>query len=361
MNAATDQSDPGLDDRLGALVASAAPPGAGLPHDRAAELSLMVARQVVGADRGTRSRLRATRRRQRAAAIAATVAVVFVPTGAWAAQHFLAQTGEFGSAQAGGLQDSSEFINMCARDFAKYVATLAPTDLPAPPDHDWAEYVRRVATAEVKGAGCGTTPEGAEQATSLRLSIVSMATSDWGCSLVRANRASDTRREQVARKAMNQRNVEATRLAPDQRGRLSARHVPREQPSIRLHRVPEVTPAERRLEAIAIAHGRVVLSYLVRRTTPAEEAADVYQEVLTTAWRKIHAVPDDQDHALAWLLAVARRPGQPPPVERPSARAPRIGWPPSWPGRRLPEVSRPQRSMRSGRGSRRWGTTTGRS
>lgn len=68
-----------------------------------------------------------------------------------------------------------------------------------------------------------------------------------------------------------------------------------------------MTPAERRLEAIAVAHGRVILSYLARRTTPAEEAADVYQEVLTTAWRKIHAVPDDEDHALAWLLAVARR------------------------------------------------------
>lgn len=68
-----------------------------------------------------------------------------------------------------------------------------------------------------------------------------------------------------------------------------------------------MTPAEERFEAIAIAHGRMVLGYLARRTTPAEEAADVYQEVLTTAWRKIHVVPDDRDHALAWLLAVARR------------------------------------------------------
>ena len=47
-----------------------------------------------------------------------------------------------------------------------------------------------------------------------------------------------------------------------------------------------MTPAEERFEAIAIAHGRMVLGYLARRTTPAEEAADVYQEVLTTAWRK---------------------------------------------------------------------------
>ena len=68
-----------------------------------------------------------------------------------------------------------------------------------------------------------------------------------------------------------------------------------------------MTPAERRLEALAVTHGRRVLTYLARRTTPAEEAADVYQEVLTTAWRKIHQVPEDDEHALAWLLAVARR------------------------------------------------------
>jgi RNA polymerase sigma-70 factor (ECF subfamily) len=68
-----------------------------------------------------------------------------------------------------------------------------------------------------------------------------------------------------------------------------------------------MTPAEERYEAIAIAHGHVILAYLARRTAPDEDASDVYQEVLTTAWRKIHVVPDDSDHALAWLLTVARR------------------------------------------------------
>lgn len=173
----------------------------------------MLAREVVGADRGVQGRVRAFSRRHKAAAIAATAAIVCVPTGAWAAEHFLAQTGRFGSAQS-GEQDNSELINMCARDFAKYVGTLAPTDLPAPPQHSWGEYAGRVAEAEVKGAECGTTPEATQQATSLRLSIVSLATSDWGCSLVWANRASDTTREQVARTAMNQLNAEVTRLAP---------------------------------------------------------------------------------------------------------------------------------------------------
>ena len=214
MNEVTDESVPELDDRLGGLLAATAPSGTTLTHDRAAELSLMLARQVVGADRGIQGRVRALRRRQKAAAIAATAAIVFVPTGAWAAQHFLAQTGRFGSAQS-GLQDSSELINTCARDFAQYVATLAPTDLPAPPQRTWSEYAGRVAAAEVRSAGCGTTPEGTQQATSLRLSIVSMAASDWGCSLVRADRDSDSTREQAARRAMNRLNAEARRLAPD--------------------------------------------------------------------------------------------------------------------------------------------------
>jgi hypothetical protein len=153
-------------------------------------------------------------RRRKAAAIAATAAIVFVPTGAWAAQHFLAQTGRFGSPQP-GLQDDSELINTCAQDFAAYVTTLAPTGLPAPPDHSWPEYAERVAAAEVTGAACDTTAEGTQQETSLRLSIVVLATSDWGCSLVWANRESDATGEHAARQAMNELNAEAKRLAPD--------------------------------------------------------------------------------------------------------------------------------------------------
>ena len=68
-----------------------------------------------------------------------------------------------------------------------------------------------------------------------------------------------------------------------------------------------MTPAERRFEALVAAHGPRVLAYLTRRTTPVEDAADVYQEALTTAWRKVHDAPGDPDHAIAWLLAIARR------------------------------------------------------
>jgi RNA polymerase sigma factor (sigma-70 family) len=68
-----------------------------------------------------------------------------------------------------------------------------------------------------------------------------------------------------------------------------------------------MTPAERRFEALATGCGPRVLAYLARRTTPREDAADVYQEVLTTTWRKVHHAPVPDDEALAWMLAIARR------------------------------------------------------
>jgi DNA-directed RNA polymerase specialized sigma24 family protein len=68
-----------------------------------------------------------------------------------------------------------------------------------------------------------------------------------------------------------------------------------------------MTPAERRFEALATGCGPRVLAYLARRTTPREDAADVYQEVLTTTWRKVHHAPEPDDEALAWMLAIARR------------------------------------------------------
>lgn len=67
------------------------------------------------------------------------------------------------------------------------------------------------------------------------------------------------------------------------------------------------TPDQHRLEELARAHGQRVLGYLTRRCEVREDAADVWQQVLTTAWRKIYAVPSDEEAALGWLIAVARR------------------------------------------------------
>lgn len=68
-----------------------------------------------------------------------------------------------------------------------------------------------------------------------------------------------------------------------------------------------MTPAELQFEALIDHCGTRVLGYLTRRTTPVEDAADVYQEALTTAWRKVHDAPDDPEHQVAWVLAIARR------------------------------------------------------
>lgn len=48
-----------------------------------------------------------------------------------------------------------------------------------------------------------------------------------------------------------------------------------------------------------------LLRYLVRRTSDAEEAADLLAETFATAWRKLEAIPAG-DQARLWLFGVAR-------------------------------------------------------
>lgn len=62
-----------------------------------------------------------------------------------------------------------------------------------------------------------------------------------------------------------------------------------------------------RLEYLAVTTGPRVLSYLARRIPIAADAADVYQEVLLVAWRRIDRVPADDNEALAWMFGTARR------------------------------------------------------
>jgi RNA polymerase sigma factor (sigma-70 family) len=68
-----------------------------------------------------------------------------------------------------------------------------------------------------------------------------------------------------------------------------------------------VNADERRLEQLAETHGPRVLSYLARRSGDQADTADVFQAVLVTAWRRISDVPGDDQAALGWLLATARR------------------------------------------------------
>jgi RNA polymerase sigma-70 factor (ECF subfamily) len=64
---------------------------------------------------------------------------------------------------------------------------------------------------------------------------------------------------------------------------------------------------ERRLEQLAETHSSRVLAYLARRTVNPADAADVFQAVLETTWRRLRDVPADDQAALAWLLGTARR------------------------------------------------------
>jgi hypothetical protein len=183
-------TDPATD-AVGTLLTMVAPPPPVEPAllDR---LSADLAREVVAADRGLQGRVRRVRRRHRVAVATAAAAVVLVPSGAWAAQHFLAQTGQHGDAARNpGLQDSSELIDSCAADFADYVATLAPADLPTAPGHSWREYAGRSARQWVGPGGCAPLQQGLVQDSTLRLDLLAAASGDWGCTLVWADRDGD--------------------------------------------------------------------------------------------------------------------------------------------------------------------------
>ncbi|OKJ15779.1 RNA polymerase sigma factor [Kitasatospora sp. CB01950] len=67
-------------------------------------------------------------------------------------------------------------------------------------------------------------------------------------------------------------------------------------------------PQERHrwLEDLYEAHADRVMGYLLHRADR-ETAQEIVSETFLLAWRKQHAVPDDADDALPWLLAAARR------------------------------------------------------
>lgn len=202
-------------DELGTLLTASAPPAP--DHAATTALSATLAREVVAADRGLQGRIRGLRRRHKVATAVTAAAIVLVPTGAFAAQHFLAQTGTYGNpASAPGLVDGSEYINACAKDFAAYVATLAPTDVPAPPGHRWADYAQQQARQYTSDGTCSPGVTGTVQETSLRVGMLSSASGDWGCSLVWADQDHDRTAATRARQVMVKLDSEARRLSPQE-------------------------------------------------------------------------------------------------------------------------------------------------
>lgn len=67
-----------------------------------------------------------------------------------------------------------------------------------------------------------------------------------------------------------------------------------------------MTPDER-FDHLARTVGPDVLAYLARRVQPREDAADVFQQVLLTTWRRLRVVPADERAAFGWMLGTARK------------------------------------------------------
>lgn len=61
-----------------------------------------------------------------------------------------------------------------------------------------------------------------------------------------------------------------------------------------------------RFERIAELHGDRLMGYLLRRVTT-DDAPDVAAQTLLVAWRRVHVMPTEDEQALWWLLAIARR------------------------------------------------------
>jgi RNA polymerase sigma factor (sigma-70 family) len=66
-----------------------------------------------------------------------------------------------------------------------------------------------------------------------------------------------------------------------------------------------VRDSEELLRRLYVLHGRPILAYALRRTSSAEDAADVVAETFLVAWRRLESIPSDD--ALPWLYGVARR------------------------------------------------------
>ena len=65
-------------------------------------------------------------------------------------------------------------------------------------------------------------------------------------------------------------------------------------------------PREDRMRHLFEAWRSPLLAYALRRTSGAEEAADIVAETFAVAWRRIADIPDD-DREVLWLFATTRR------------------------------------------------------
>jgi hypothetical protein len=120
-------------------------------------------------------------------------AAVVIPTAAAAAAvvHFRAETGQYG--KPGYTEnDTSEYIDMCASDIRRYVATLEPTGRPLPPGVTWDQVAARYVDDEDQCPPFGPGVE--EQVTGIRTGLIYSSTcywQRWALSAPRASAAAD--------------------------------------------------------------------------------------------------------------------------------------------------------------------------
>lgn len=167
------------------------------------DLSAALAREVVDADRRTKGRRLGVLRRHKWAT-AAIAALVVVPTSAYAASRFLAQTGTYDVGITTGKEDS-EFIDLCAPDVGAYLASKeAPTD-PLPAGSSWATVVGVIA-AELRSVSPNACPPNGpgllEAAVGLRGTLYFYGQREWACDAIAADKRGDAAAVKAAGKGM---------------------------------------------------------------------------------------------------------------------------------------------------------------
>ncbi|GAA1624673.1 hypothetical protein [Leucobacter chromiireducens] len=136
-NTAADRTTHGaLDARLDAQLQDLA----GTPP----QLSPRAARVLVRAA-ATPARTQRRKRWAVSAGVVLAAGALILPTAAIAERLFAAQTGEFAEPGQSEVSAGEEWIDPNTSDFASFVASVAPTELPAPDGFDWDEAARLIA------------------------------------------------------------------------------------------------------------------------------------------------------------------------------------------------------------------------
>ena len=196
-----------MTDDLTALLTASRPP---VDETALCEASVDLARETVRTSRVARAR-----RRRRLVGVVASVAVAVPATAA--ATYWTAHTGEHGDPSL-SEENASEWLDVCAPDFASVAAGLAPTSLALPAGVSWAAATDRVVGSWT--AGCEEGPS-RTQSDGVRLSYEFYAGCAWGVAWLRADDRGD-RAARAAAAAELRRQAESPLVADNDGGGMVA-------------------------------------------------------------------------------------------------------------------------------------------